>query len=180
MICCCIENQLSRDRLAGTNAHGQSTDDGGGSGSDDSEFLSADEEVSDQAPDSESVPTVAGTGARPLGVAITSDTLRLLGSSEPLRIPVTQEEGPMTEDMVAEREEMLTGMGTSAAASQRRGEMQSMSLRSDMMAFKAANPGCVLADFVRWHSPRDWVATVSPGANGSDEAAVASVTDPNV
>ena len=22
--------------------------------------------------------------------------------------------------------------------------------------FKAANPGCVLADFVRWHSPRDW------------------------
>ncbi|KXS20019.1 hypothetical protein M427DRAFT_400291 [Gonapodya prolifera JEL478] len=25
-----------------------------------------------------------------------------------------------------------------------------------MSAFKAANPGAVLADFVRWHSPRDW------------------------
>ena len=25
-----------------------------------------------------------------------------------------------------------------------------------MESFKAANPGCVLADFVRWHSPRDW------------------------
>ena len=26
-----------------------------------------------------------------------------------------------------------------------------------MQAFKAANPGCVLEDFVRWHSPRDWM-----------------------
>ena len=25
-----------------------------------------------------------------------------------------------------------------------------------MEAFKAANPGCALEDFVRWHSPRDW------------------------
>jgi hypothetical protein len=26
-----------------------------------------------------------------------------------------------------------------------------------MEAFKAANPFCVLEDFVRWHSPKDWV-----------------------
>eukprot|EP01087_Luapelamoeba_hula_P009790 TRINITY_DN2558_c0_g1_i2.p1 TRINITY_DN2558_c0_g1~~TRINITY_DN2558_c0_g1_i2.p1 ORF type:complete len:119 (+),score=12.66 TRINITY_DN2558_c0_g1_i2:73-429(+) len=26
-----------------------------------------------------------------------------------------------------------------------------------MQAFKAANPGCVMEDFVRWHSPSDWV-----------------------
>jgi hypothetical protein len=26
----------------------------------------------------------------------------------------------------------------------------------DMEAFKAANPGCVLGDFIRWHSPKDW------------------------
>jgi hypothetical protein len=26
-----------------------------------------------------------------------------------------------------------------------------------MEAFKAANAGCCLEDFVRWHSPRDWV-----------------------
>ena len=25
-----------------------------------------------------------------------------------------------------------------------------------MGAFKAANPGCTIGDFVRWHSPRDW------------------------
>lgn len=51
--------------------------------------------------------------------------------------------------------------------------MQSLSLISDMEAFKAANPGCKLEDFVRydsckavsihdsffgrWHSPRDWI-----------------------
>ena len=29
-------------------------------------------------------------------------------------------------------------------------------LVSDMQAFKASNPGSTLADFIRWHSPRDW------------------------
>ena len=37
-----------------------------------------------------------------------------------------------------------------------RARLQSAQLLSDMESFKAANPGCVLADFVRWHSPRDW------------------------
>lgn len=35
--------------------------------------------------------------------------------------------------------------------------MQSACLVSDMESFKAANPGCVVEDFVRWYSPRDWV-----------------------
>ncbi len=26
-----------------------------------------------------------------------------------------------------------------------------------LVCLKAANPGCVLGDFVRWYSPRDWV-----------------------
>ena len=26
-----------------------------------------------------------------------------------------------------------------------------------MESFKAANPGCILEDFVRWYSPRDWI-----------------------
>lgn len=34
---------------------------------------------------------------------------------------------------------------------------QSLTLRSDMMAFKAANPNASMADFVRWFSPSDWV-----------------------
>ena len=35
--------------------------------------------------------------------------------------------------------------------------MQSASLLSDMESFRAANPGAVLGDFVRWYSPRDWI-----------------------
>ncbi|MCI32866.1 rab3 GTPase-activating protein catalytic subunit-like, partial [Trifolium medium] len=30
-------------------------------------------------------------------------------------------------------------------------------LLSDMQAFKAANPGCIWEDFVRWYSPPDWI-----------------------
>jgi hypothetical protein len=26
-----------------------------------------------------------------------------------------------------------------------------------MQAFRAANPGCVFEDFIRWYSPNDWV-----------------------
>lgn len=33
--------------------------------------------------------------------------------------------------------------------------MKSDTLSSDMSAFKAANPGAVLEDFLRWHSPKD-------------------------
>lgn len=29
-------------------------------------------------------------------------------------------------------------------------------VNSDMAAFKAANPGAILEDFVRWQSPQDW------------------------
>ena len=98
----------------------------------------------------------------PLGVKSVHPSLTLLtllGSdgATPLNIPVTQEEGPMTEDMVERKQALMTEMGTSEEAVQARVQMQSMSLRSDMMAFKAANPGCTIADFVRWHSPRDYV-----------------------
>lgn len=34
---------------------------------------------------------------------------------------------------------------------------QSSALRSDMMSFKAANPGASMSDFVKWFSPVDWI-----------------------
>ena len=43
-----------------------------------------------------------------------------------------------------------------AAAGCRRERAQGALLASDMAAFKAANPGAALEDFVRWHSPADW------------------------
>lgn len=36
----------------------------------------------------------------------------------------------------------------------------------DMEAFMAANPNCQLEDFVRWHSPRDWIEPVPPETVG--------------
>ena len=63
----------------------------------------------------------------------------------------------MTEDMIWEQEKILSQLGTSKEAAAVRAKMQSSSLVSDMEAFKAANPGCLLEDFVRWYSPRDWI-----------------------
>jgi len=48
---------------------------------------------------------------------------------------------PCTEDVITQNAEAL----------------QMSSLQSDMAAFKAANPGCAMADFIRWYSPRDWL-----------------------
>ncbi|KAJ1972343.1 hypothetical protein H4R35_004727, partial [Dimargaris xerosporica] len=84
--------------------------------------------------------------------------LLLLETGEPLWVPETLDTPIMTEDMLLEQEQYLVELGTSPEAAQRRAEVLSAQLLSDMEAFKAANPGCVLGDFVRWHSPRDWVS----------------------
>ena len=47
-------------------------------------------------------------------------------------------------------------LGMDTEGTELRAKMQSTSLLSDMESFKAANPGSILSDFVRWHSPRDW------------------------
>lgn len=58
--------------------------------------------------------------------------------------------------MLQEQIEILQKLGDSKDAQMQRARTQSASLFSDMEAFKAANPGCCIEDFVRWHSPRDW------------------------
>uniref|UniRef100_A0A3B4XWG2 Rab3 GTPase-activating protein catalytic subunit n=1 Tax=Seriola lalandi dorsalis TaxID=1841481 RepID=A0A3B4XWG2_SERLL len=85
------------------------------------------------------------------------NSMTLLNSTEPLYVPVTQEPAPMTEDLLEEQSEVLAKLGTSAEGTHLRARMQSACLLSDMESFKAANPGCVLEDFVRWYSPRDYV-----------------------
>lgn len=57
----------------------------------------------------------------------------------------------------------MVRLGDDAKASELRAKMMSASLLSDMEAFKAANPGAELCDFVRWYSPRDW----KPAEGGS-------------
>jgi hypothetical protein len=63
----------------------------------------------------------------------------------------------MTEDMVNQQAEVFESLGTSDEAAKIRAQLQSAHLISDMQAFKAANPKAVFNDFVRWHSPKDWI-----------------------
>lgn len=79
-----------------------------------------------------------------------------LKNGAPLYIPRTQDPAPKTEDQLEEDAELMVRLGDDAKASELRARMMSASLLSDMEAFKAANPGAELCDFVRWYSPRDW------------------------
>eukprot|EP00698_Gefionella_okellyi_P008889 TRINITY_DN2230_c0_g1_i2.p1 TRINITY_DN2230_c0_g1~~TRINITY_DN2230_c0_g1_i2.p1 ORF type:complete len:575 (+),score=138.34 TRINITY_DN2230_c0_g1_i2:55-1779(+) len=81
-----------------------------------------------------------------------------INSGEQLFTPFTQDHEPVTEDVLADQVDTLAALGTTPEAAEQRAQMQSKSLLSDMQAFKAANPGAELADFVRWHSPRDWTS----------------------
>ena len=73
-----------------------------------------------------------------------------------LYIPVTQEPPIMTEYTLEKETQFLEQLGTTSDASELRMMIQSRTLLSDMECFKAANPGCILEDFIRWYSPRDW------------------------
>lgn len=83
---------------------------------------------------------------------------RLLSSDAPLCVPVTQESAVLSEDMMRETEELLMRTGSMGAGAQQ--------LQGDIAAFKAANPGAELTDFVRWHSRSDWL--VPEGASEAE------------
>ncbi|CAB4427672.1 unnamed protein product [Rhizophagus irregularis] len=93
------------------------------------------------------------------------NNLELLKTGEPLLVPETQDMGFMTEDMIREQEELFENLGSSEDATKIRAQLQSVHLKSDMQAFKAANPHAILEDFVRWYSPRDWISDESGDPN---------------
>jgi len=119
---------------------------------DDDEFFECDEEVQVSSDKKKSVPSWASAEGRVERIG----ELKLLEVDEWMYRPEVQEPAPVTEDQLAELSEVMMQLGTDGAGAEIRAKMQSASLMSDMESFKAANPGCVLADFVRWHSPRDW------------------------
>ncbi|XP_047342285.1 rab3 GTPase-activating protein catalytic subunit isoform X3 [Impatiens glandulifera] len=84
-----------------------------------------------------------------LGTDKQYENLTMLETGEPIYTPVTQEGPLLTEDLIKETEEFVLRTGSVGAGCSQ--------LLSDMQAFKAANPGCILEDFVRWHSPPDWM-----------------------
>ncbi|XP_011194771.2 rab3 GTPase-activating protein catalytic subunit [Zeugodacus cucurbitae] len=77
----------------------------------------------------------------------------ILGSNEPLYIPITQDPVPKTEDHLHADAEAMLKLGSGSGLNI---QMMSSSLLSDMEAFKAANPKGKMEDFIRWYSPKDW------------------------
>ncbi|KAG4206756.1 hypothetical protein ERO13_A03G026800v2 [Gossypium hirsutum] len=75
-------------------------------------------------------------------------SMKLLKLCQSLHAPFTQSAPLMTEDMHEERLRAIETFGFSF--------LERETLSSDMSAFKAANPGAVFEDFIRWYSPTDW------------------------
>ncbi|CEP17446.1 hypothetical protein [Parasitella parasitica] len=109
------------------------------------------------------------------GESMVHDSLKLLKTGQPMHIPITQDPGFMTEDMITQQADLFEKLGTSTSATQQRAKLQSAQLYSDMQAFKAANPHACLEDFVRWHSPRDWI----PDKDGEGGRLSTRMSEPN-
>uniref|UniRef100_A0A914Y5P6 Rab3 GTPase-activating protein catalytic subunit n=1 Tax=Panagrolaimus superbus TaxID=310955 RepID=A0A914Y5P6_9BILA len=142
MIQCCIDSRRKRHELFDQTKNFSTHED---------EFFDAPDEFS---VNEETPLTLTDTvNFEPEGRLQKSETLKLLNRPEqPLYVPITQDRSPMTEDMLEEHAEYLASM-----PGDDRVKAQLDTLLSDMQAFKAANPGCCIEDFVRWHSPRDYV-----------------------
>ncbi|KAL0785171.1 hypothetical protein Bca101_001417 [Brassica carinata] len=95
-----------------------------------------------------------------LGAQHQVENLIMLETGEAVYAPVTQDGPLLTEDLIKETEELVLRTGSMGAGCSQ--------LLSDMQAFKAANPGCTLEDFVRWHSPPDW--TENETSSGDDSS----------
>ncbi|XP_027337979.1 rab3 GTPase-activating protein catalytic subunit [Abrus precatorius] len=92
------------------------------------------------------------------------DSMMLLKSYQSMHAPYTQEAPLMTEDMHEERLQAVEAFGDSFNFS---AQLEKDILTSDMSAFKAANPDAIFEDFIRWHSPGDWVEDNDPEGSGS-------------
>ncbi|CAI0399895.1 unnamed protein product [Linum tenue] len=81
-------------------------------------------------------------------------SMKLLKTYQSMHAPYTQDPPLMTEDMHEERLQAVEAFGDSFNFS---AQLERDVLASDMSAFKAANPDAVFEDFIRWHSPGDWI-----------------------
>ncbi|XP_076749790.1 RAB3 GTPase activating protein subunit 1 [Xylocopa sonorina] len=166
MMNCCIEKKKAREELA-HKSQSLDTDDFETAESDEEEFFEC---TSEEPANEDDSTTRTQTKAKhllwnkPAGRLAKHPSLKLIQTGDPLYLPVTQDPVPKTEDQLEEDAQVMMQLGTDKHASEMRARLMSASLLSDMESFKAANPGGVLEDFIRWYSPRDWVED-----DGTDE-----------
>jgi Rab3 GTPase-activating protein catalytic subunit len=108
----------------------------------------------------------------------------LCETGDQLYAPYLQRPFPLTDDVIAERRLVLSRQGSSGQASTMRQRLeitqrfQKPKLQSDMRAFKAANPGAVFEDFIRWYGePSEALDVDSKGSTGPIE--VSKVPEPS-
>ena len=168
MINCCIEKKLARESRMTISTEVPNRDnkvDRADSESDEDEFFECNESGSDE--DNQEVQNnqarKPSTGSPiPVWSRIAEGRqcrygkMKMMEHDDWLYVPICQDPTPMTEDMLAEQAEVMLQLGMDSEGTELRAKMQSTSLLSDMESFKAANPGAILSDFIRWHSPRDW------------------------
>ncbi|TYZ67092.1 hypothetical protein PybrP1_004689, partial [[Pythium] brassicae (nom. inval.)] len=151
---------LTDDRQEGDDAGGDSP------GSDDEFFDSVEQQELSHAGSGDHiplVPEVPPVAAAPVALPAAEGARRAIPGVVSLRThaavlePVTQLAAPVTEDVAKQQQALLARLGGGVESARLRQQLQSAALVSDMQAFKAANPGCCLADFVRWYSPKDWL-----------------------
>lgn len=152
MLNCCIDRKKSREsNVQQSSSEDQTGSVSDGSSTDEDEFFDCEEEVQIKRKEKHSL------WNQPVGRLGKFENLKLIKNGDPLFIPVTQEPVPKTEDQLEEDTDVLLKLGSDAQGSELRAKMMSASLLSDMESFKAANPGSILDDFIRWYSPRDWI-----------------------
>lgn len=151
MLNCCIERKIARE----SSSNASTSDTTEGSSDDDDVFFDCDETVGEEGGAKKKVKHSLWN--QPVGRLGRFGEFKLIKTGEPFYIPITQDPVPKTEDQLEEDTEVLLKLGSDAEGSKLRAKMMSALLLSDMESFKAANPGAVLEDFIRWYSPRDWV-----------------------
>ncbi|XP_058056659.1 rab3 GTPase-activating protein catalytic subunit-like [Anopheles bellator] len=147
MLNVCMERRTLRDGGLPFSMRTSEAGAAGGGGESDEEFFDCWEEEQRAA-------AAAAAAGEPVGRLSRLGRMLLVGSDEPLYIPITQEPVPKTEDQLEDDAEVLLKLGPD---SELRTQMMSASLLSDAESFKAANPTAQLEDFIRWYSPRDWI-----------------------
>ncbi|XP_068973563.1 rab3 GTPase-activating protein catalytic subunit isoform X1 [Bombus flavifrons] len=159
MMNCCIEKKKAREEMA-HKSQSADTDEFETAESEEEEFFECTSEEPANEDDSSSRAQQKATHLlwnKPAGRLAKHPSLKLIQTGDPLYLPITQDPVPKTEDQLEEDAQVMMQLGTSKHASEMRARLMSASLLSDMESFKAANPGAVLEDFIRWYSPRDWI-----------------------
>ena len=90
----------------------------------------------------------------------TAPTRRLLRDGEPMVFPPARAAIPQTRDVIEAEQQTLERLGTAAAGASARLWLQSRTLRDDMIYFRSCQPQGAdvdFVDFIRWHSPKDYV-----------------------